>query len=99
APLREVEVENYFFRLSAFGARLLAHYAANPGFIQPESRRNEIVTLVESGLQDVSITRRGFTWGIPVPFDPEQTIYVWVDALLNYITAVGHGTDHPRVRR
>ena len=94
--LREVEEENYFFRLSAFRDRLLAHYEANPGFIQPESRRNEIVNLVESGLFDVAITRKGFTWGIPVPFDPEQTIYVWFDALLNYITAVGYGTDRSR---
>jgi len=99
APLREVEEENYFFRLSAFGDRLLAHYAANPGFIQPESRRNEIVNLVESGLQDVAITRKGFTWGIPVPFDPEQTIYVWFDALLNYVTAVGYGADDARFAR
>ena len=68
----------------------------HPDFIQPESRRNEIVNLVESGLQDVSISRKGFTWGIPVPFDPEQTIYVWFDALLNYITAIGYGTDEAR---
>jgi methionyl-tRNA synthetase len=95
-PLRQVEEENYFFRLSAFGDRLLAHYAAHPDFIQPESRRNEIVNLVESGLQDVAITRKGFTWGIPVPFDPEQTIYVWFDALLNYITAIGYGSDEAR---
>jgi methionyl-tRNA synthetase len=94
--LHEVEEENYFFRLSAFGDRLLAHYDANPGFIQPESRRNEIVNLVKSGLQDVAVTRKGFTWGIPVPFDPEQTIYVWFDALLNYITAIGYGTDPER---
>jgi len=97
--LREVEEENYFFRLSAFGDRLLAHYQAHPEFIQPESRRNEIVNLVESGLQDVSITRKGFTWGIPVPFDTEQTIYVWFDALLNYITAVGYGTDEARFQK
>ena len=96
SPLRAVEEENYFFRLSAFADRLLAHYDAHPGFIQPESRRNEIVNLVQSGLQDVSITRKGFSWGIPVPFDPEQTIYVWFDALLNYITAIGYGTDEPR---
>jgi methionyl-tRNA synthetase len=95
-PLREVEEENYFFRLSAFGDRLLAHYEAHPEFMQPESRRNEIINLVESGLQDVSISRKGFTWGIPVPFDPEQTIYVWFDALLNYITAIGYGTDEER---
>jgi len=94
--LRQVEEENYFFRLSAFGDRLKAHYDAHPEFIQPESRRNEIVNLVEGGLQDVAITRKGFTWGIPVPFDPEQTIYVWFDALLNYVTAVGYGSDEAR---
>jgi methionyl-tRNA synthetase len=98
-PLRAVEEENYFFRLSSFGGRLLAQYEAHPDFIQPESRRNEIVNLVESGLQDVSISRKGFAWGIPVPFDPEQTIYVWFDALLNYITAIGYGTDEARFRR
>ena len=85
-PLRRVEEEYYFFRLSTFGDRLLAYYEANPDFIQPESRRNEIVSLVKAGLQDVTITRKGFTWGIHVPFDPEHTIYVWFDALLNYIT-------------
>ncbi len=94
--LRQVEEENYFFRLSAFGDRLLAHYEAHPEFIQPESRRNEIISLVKSGLLDVAITRKGFTWGIPVPFDPDQTIYVWFDALLNYITAIGYGTDQAR---
>jgi methionyl-tRNA synthetase len=97
-PLRQVEEENYFFRLSDFADRLLAHYEAHPDFIQPESRRNEILNLVQAGLQDISITRKGFTWGIPVPFDPEQTIYVWFDALLNYITAVGYGTDEARFR-
>lgn len=92
-PLRRVEEENYFFRLSAYADRLLALYRERPDFIRPESRRNEILALVESGLQDVSISRKGFTWGIPVPFDPEQTIYVWFDALLNYVTAVGYGAD------
>ena len=98
-PLVELEEENYFFRLSAFADPLLAHYDAHPDFIQPESRRNEIVSLVRAGLQDVAITRKGFTWGIPVPFDHEQTIYVWFDALLNYITAIGYGTDDERFRR
>jgi methionyl-tRNA synthetase len=98
-PLKEVEEENYFFRLSAFGERLLAHYEAHPEFIQPESRRNEILSLVKSGLRDVSISRKGFDWGIPVPFDPEQTIYVWFDALLNYITAVGYGADASRFEK
>ena len=96
APLRWVEEENYFFRLSAYRDRLLAHYEAHPEFIQPVSRRNEITNVVEEGLQDVAISRKGFTWGIPVPFDPEQTIYVWFDALLNYITAIGYGTDEAR---
>lgn len=91
--LKRIEEENYFFRLSAFGDRLLAHYRDNPDFIQPESRRNEVYNLVESGLQDVSITRKGFTWGIRVPFDEEQTIYVWFDALLNYVTALGYGSN------
>jgi methionyl-tRNA synthetase len=98
-PLRAVEEENYFFRLSSFGDRLLKHYEENPEFIQPESRRNEIVSLVTSGLLDVAITRKGFTWGIRVPFDEEQTIYVWFDALLNYITAIGYGHDEDRFRR
>src|SRR5262245_25665482 len=98
-PLSWVEEENYYFRLSAYRERLLAHYAANPEFIQPESRRNEIQSLVESELKDVAITRKGFEWGIKVPFDPSQTIYVWFDALLNYITGIGYGTDEERFRR
>jgi methionyl-tRNA synthetase len=96
AALTWVEEENYFFRLSAYRDRLLAHYASHPDFIQPESRRNEVINLVESELKDVAITRKGFTWGIKVPFDPAQTIYVWFDALLNYITAIGYGTDDDR---
>lgn len=98
-PLKIVEEENYFFKLSEFRDRLLAHYEAHPEFIQPESRRNEIVNLVKSGLQDVSISRKGFTWGITVPFDEEQTIYVWFDALLNYITALGYGNDDAKFQR
>lgn len=98
-PLKVVAEENYFFKLSAFGDRLLAHYESHPEFIQPESRLNEILSLVRSGLHDITITRKGFTWGIPVPFDPEQTIYVWFDALLNYITAIGYGTDEASTLR
>jgi methionyl-tRNA synthetase len=97
--LRIVEEENYFFRLTSFRDRLLEHYQNHPDFIQPDSRRNEIVSLVRTGLQDVSISRKGFTWGIKVPFDPEQTIYVWFDALLNYITAIGYGHDEARFQR
>jgi methionyl-tRNA synthetase len=95
-PLTWVEEENFYFRLSAFRERLLAHFEAHPDFIQPETRRNEVLNLVEAELKDVAISRKGFTWGIPVPFDPEQTIYVWFDALLNYVTAVGYGADDAR---
>ena len=96
AELAHVEEENYYFRLSAYRDRLLAYYAEHPEFIQPVSRRNEIVSLVETELRDVAITRKGFEWGIPVPFDAGHTIYVWFDALLNYVTAIGYGTDEER---
>jgi methionyl-tRNA synthetase len=88
----------YYFRLSAFQDRLLKFYEENPEFIQPESRRNEIVALVTEELKDVNITRTGQKWGIRVPFGEEFTIYVWFDALLNYITAIGYGTDDARFR-
>jgi methionyl-tRNA synthetase len=91
--LKHVEEENYFFRLSKYGPRLLELYDARPDFIQPEGRRNEVVSLVRGGLEDVSISRRNFTWGIDIPWDAEHKIYVWFDALLNYITGVGYGTD------
>ncbi len=89
----------YFFTLSRFQERLLDFYEEHPDFIQPESRRNEVVSLVESGLQDINITRTGQDWGIRVPFDPDYTIYVWFDALLNYITGIGYGTDEERFAR
>jgi methionyl-tRNA synthetase len=85
-----VEEENYFFRLSAWQDRLLAFYDANPDFIAPKSRRNEVVSFVKSGLRDLSISRTSFTWGIPVPGDPKHVMYVWLDALNNYQTAVGY---------
>ena len=91
-PVRRSE-PCYFFALSKFQDRLLLFYEQNPDFIQPESRRNEVLSLVQSGLQDVNITRTGQDWGIRVPFDEQFTIYVWFDALLNYITGVGYGTD------
>lgn len=89
----------YFFALSKFQDRLLEFYNQNPNFIQPESRLNEILALVEGGLQDVNITRSGQQWGIRVPFDEDFTIYVWFDALLNYITAIGYGTDEERFKQ
>ena len=88
-PVEQLEEENYFFRLSEFGPRLIEHYEKHPDFVQPESARNEVVSFVRGGLQDLSITRSSFDWGIPVPWDPEHVLYVWIDALLNYATAVG----------
>ena len=89
-PVEWVEEESYFFRLSAYQDRLLAHYEANPGFIAPPERRNEIVSFVRSGLRDLSISRTTFDWGVPVPGDDKHVMYVWVDALTNYITAAGY---------
>lgn len=83
---------SYFFRLSAFAQPLLELYAERPGFIMPPSRRNEMLRFVEGGLQDLSISRTAFSWGIPVPDDPEHVIYVWLDALTNYLTVRRHGT-------
>jgi methionyl-tRNA synthetase len=88
-----VTEENYFFKLSEFQDKLLALYE-NPGFIRPEARRNEVISFVKSGLRDQSISRSTFTWGIPVPDDPGHVIYVWFDALANYITAIGYGSSH-----
>jgi methionyl-tRNA synthetase len=85
-----VEEENYFFRLSAWQDRLLAFYDANPDFIAPKSRRNEILSFVKGGLNDLSVSRTSFSWGIPVPGDPKHVMYVWLDALNNYQTAVGY---------
>jgi methionyl-tRNA synthetase len=88
-----VKEENYFFKLSSFQDKLLALYA-NQEFIRPETRRNEVISFVRSGLRDLSISRSTFTWGIPVPDDPKHVIYVWLDALANYITAIGYGSSH-----
>ena len=88
-----VSEENYFFKLSAFERKLLEFYEANPGFMQPESTRKEVISFVRAGLQDVSISRTSLKWGIPVPGDDKHVIYVWFDALANYITALGYGSD------
>jgi len=88
-----IREKNYFFRLSKYQQPLLDLYAANHTFIQPDVRRNEILRLVESGLEDISVSRAGQSWGIPLPFDPDSVVYVWFDALINYASAVGFGTD------
>jgi methionyl-tRNA synthetase len=99
APVSWVEgEENYFFKLSAFAERLLAHYEANPDFVTPEKYRNEIVAFVKRGLKDLSISRTAFNWGVPVPGDPRHVMYVWVDALTNYITATGFPDGGPRAK-
>src|SRR6476620_7202085 len=91
-PTETVSEENYYFKLSAFADKLLAHYQQNPGFIRPETRRNEVIAFVKSGLRALSISRSTFKWGIPVPGDPKHVMYVWLDALSNYCTAVGLGS-------
>jgi len=88
-----IREKNYFFRLSKYESRLLEHFSAHPEFLIPDVRRNEILRLIESGLEDISVSRAGQSWGIPMPQDPNSVVYVWFDALINYMTAVGYGTD------
>jgi methionyl-tRNA synthetase len=90
-PTETVQEENYYFKLSAFQDKLIQYYTEHPDFIRPETRRNEVISFVRSGLRDLSISRSTFSWGIPVPDDPKHVIYVWLDALANYITALGYG--------
>ena len=87
------EEEAYFFRLSKYADRLLKLYEDHPEFIQPESRKNEMIAFIKQGLQDLCVSRTSFTWGVPVDFDPKHVVYVWIDALPNYITALGYGSD------
>ncbi|MFZ0481386.1 MAG: methionine--tRNA ligase [Terriglobales bacterium] len=94
-PTETVQEENYFFKLSAFQQKLINLYTAQPDFIRPETRRNEVLSFVSGGLRDLSISRSTFSWGIPVPGDPKHVIYVWLDALANYITALGYGSADP----
>jgi methionyl-tRNA synthetase len=97
-PVEPMKEENYFFRLSAFADRLLEWYEANPEAVLPESRRNEALGLIRSGLQDVSATRTSLDWGVRVPWDPKHVFYVWYDALINYCTAVGYADDDARFK-
>jgi methionyl-tRNA synthetase len=95
-PVEFFTEQNYFFKLSQFEQPLLDWYAANPDAVQPESKRNEALGLIRQGLQDVSITRTSLSWGVPVPWDDEHVFYVWYDALINYATAIGYGSDNER---
>ncbi len=96
-PLTEMQEENWFFRLSAFQDRLLAFYDEHPGFVTPETRRNEALSFIKGGLKDISITRTSISWGIPVPWDERHVFYVWYDALINYLTAIGYGREDDEV--
>jgi methionyl-tRNA synthetase len=98
-PVEWTVEESWFFRLSAFADRLLAHYEANPDFIRPESRRNEVISFVRGGLSDLSISRTSFDWGVPVPGADGHVMYVWVDALTNYLTGVGYPDDRATYER
>jgi len=93
-PTETVHEENYYFKLSAFQEQLIRLYTEQPDFIRPETRRNEVLSFVRGGLRDLSISRSTFSWGIPVPDDPKHVVYVWLDALANYITALGYGSDN-----
>ena len=89
-----VKEESYFFRMSKYADRLLKYYEDHPGFIQPESRKNEMINnFIKPGLEDLAVSRTTFSWGIPVERDPKHVVYVWIDALANYITALGYGSE------
>ena len=92
-PVEWITEEAYFFRLSQYQDWILQHIETHPSFIQPVSRRNEVLSFVRGGLRDLCVSRSTFTWGIPVPIDPEQVIYVWIDALTNYLSAIGYGSE------
>ncbi len=98
-PVEVLKETNYFFRMSDFQQCLLDLYESQPDFIQPDSVRNEIISFVRSGLSDLSISRSSFDWGIQIPWDPSHVVYVWFDALLNYISAIGYGTDDANFQR
>jgi methionyl-tRNA synthetase len=98
-PLELLQEKNYFFKMSAFQDRLLALYEERPDFVQPASARNEVIAFVQQGLEDLSISRTSFDWGIPIPWDSSHVTYVWFDALLNYVTAIGYGQDDEEFQR
>ena len=95
-PVEWLEEDSYFFRLSAYTDKLLAHFEANPTFLQPQSRRNEVVSFLKGGLKDLSISRTAFDWGVPVPGDPSHVIYVWMDALTNYLSVLDYPAQDGR---
>src|ERR1035437_3897463 len=97
--LTEMEEENWFFKLSAFEDRLIEYFDSHPEFVTPETKRNEAYSFIKSGLKDISITRTSISWGVPVPWDERHVFYVWYDALINYLTAIGYGRDDDEVEK
>lgn len=98
-PVEKMQEESYFFKLSKYQDRLLEHIEQNPDFIQPVSRRNEMINFIKQGLEDLCITRTTFDWGIKVPFDDNHVVYVWFDALLNYFTGAGYSSDEEKFKK
>ena len=98
-PVEKMQEESYFFKLSKYQDRLLEHIEQNPDFIQPVSRRNEMINFIKQGLEDLCITRTTFDWGIKVPFDDKHVVYVWFDALLNYFTGAGYSSDEEKFKK
>lgn len=98
-PVEKMSEESYFFKLSKYQDRLLEYIESHPDFIQPVSRRNEMINFIKQGLEDLCITRTTFDWGIPVPFDKKHVVYVWFDALLNYFTGIGYGSDPEKFQK
>ena len=98
-PVETMKEESYFFKMSKYADRMLKYIEDNPNFIQPVSRRNEMINFLKQGLEDLCISRSTFDWGIKVPFDPKHVVYVWFDALLNYFTGIGYGTDMEKFRK
>lgn len=98
-PVEKMQEESYFFKMSKYADRMLRYIDEHPDFIQPASRRNEMINFIKQGLEDLCVTRTSFDWGISVPFDPKHIVYVWFDALLNYLTAIGYKADEEMFRK
>ena len=92
-PVEKMQEESYFFKMSKYADRMLQYIDEHPDFIQPVARRNEMINFIKQGLEDLCVTRTSFDWGIKAPFDPRHVVYVWFDALLNYMTAIGYKAD------
>jgi len=98
-PVQKIKEETYFFKLSKYEKKLLKHIETTGGFVSPDPRKNEALSFIRSGLKDLSVTRTAFSWGVPVLEDPKHVVYVWFDALINYITAPGYGSDKTKFER